>query len=125
PEAVYRRPANRFVASFVGDNNLFEVKSSAAGVATVEGGEEIQVAETVRPGDTLAVRPEAMHQGPDDTVLEPTVEGVEFQGTGYTIHCRLGPTELLVKTDSPPSEPFRVGFSKAAVQVLRADEQTR
>ncbi|MBS3759929.1 ABC transporter ATP-binding protein [Halodesulfurarchaeum sp.] len=125
PEAVYREPANRFVASFVGDNNLFEVQSVTRSVATVEGGAEIAVGEEVDPGDILAVRPEAMHLGSDDTVLEPRLESVEFQGTGYTLHCRLGTRDLLVKTAGPPTEPMQVGFSTGAVQVLREVEPER
>ncbi|MDZ7849912.1 MAG: ABC transporter ATP-binding protein [Halodesulfurarchaeum sp.] len=118
PEAVYRSPANRFVASFVGDNNLFEVRSVDGRVATVDGGAEIIVAEPVSAGDTLAVRPEAIHLGPGETTLEPTLESSEFRGNGYTLNCRLGGRDLLVETDEPPEEPLKVGFPASAVQVL-------
>ncbi len=123
PETVYQRPANRFVASFVGDNNLFEVKSVRRDRAIVEGGAEIRVDEPVSSGDTLSVRPEAMHLGTDETVLEPTLESVEFRGNGYTLHCRLGDRDLLVETDEPPEGDLRIGFPAAAVQVLPPDSR--
>ncbi len=119
PDAVYRDPASRFVAEFVGENNLFEVRSVRGAVATVEAGFDIHVGNPVSPGDTLAVRPEAIHLGSDEIVLEPTLERAAFHGTGYTLHCRLGGRELLVESPREPPEPFQVGFSSDAVQVLR------
>ncbi|MFP4529707.1 MAG: ABC transporter ATP-binding protein [Halodesulfurarchaeum sp.] len=118
PEAVYQHPTNRFVASFLGDNNLFEVQSVDGQVATVAGGFEVLVEEPVSRGDTLSVRPEAIHLGPGETTLEPTLESAEFRGNGYTLHCRLGDRDLLVETDEEPEEPLQIGFSTAAVQVL-------
>ncbi|MFB6086707.1 MAG: ABC transporter ATP-binding protein [Halodesulfurarchaeum sp.] len=118
PEEVYRDPANRFVASFVGDNNLFDVESIDGAIATVDGGATITVNEPVVPGNTLAVRPEAMHVGPGETTLEPTLESAEFWGNGYTLHCRLGDRDLLVETEVAPEEPLEIGFSASDVQVL-------
>jgi len=117
PEAVYQAPANRFVASFVGDNNLFEVASVDGTVARTTEGLEI-VVENASPGDTLAVRPENIHVGQDETTLQPTVESVEFHGTGYTLYCQIEGRELLVAADTYPDEPVTVGFSREAVQVL-------
>jgi thiamine transport system ATP-binding protein len=120
PEAVYREPANRFVASFVGDNNLFEVRSVEGSLARTECGAAFAV-EGANRGDTLAIRPEAMHLGPDDTTLEPSLESVEFHGTGYTLHCQLEGRDLLVDADRRPESPITVGVPSGAVQVLPGD----
>jgi len=122
PESVYRTPASRFVASFVGDNNLFEVDScreTEAGFVATAGAIEIRTPEFVPAGSLLAVRPEAMHLGADDTVLEPSVETVEFLGDAYKLHCRLAGRELVVKTEaSPEGERPTIGFPADAVRVI-------
>jgi thiamine transport system ATP-binding protein len=73
PQAIYREPATPFVASFVGDNNLFEgrIAEPGDGAASVDagetvaidvGGETFQVAadDSLPTGTrvTFAVRPE-------------------------------------------------------------------
>lgn len=117
PEAVYREPANRFVASFVGDNNFFAVRSVDGGVAVTDCGAEIAV-DGATPGDTLSIRPEAIHLGPDDTTLEPTLESVAFHGTGYTLHCRLNGRDLLIDADRRPDSAITVGVPREGVTVL-------
>jgi ABC-type Fe3+/spermidine/putrescine transport system ATPase subunit len=66
PETVYRRPASRFVASFMGETNLVEgevassdaqgsmISTAAGALASASGG--------LRPGArvTLAIRPESL-----------------------------------------------------------------
>ena len=129
PEEVYRHPASRFVASFVGDNNLFEVdavRSVADGYIARSGDIEIRVADEVDAGALLAIRPEAIDlEGADTesdsgkTLLEPTVENVEFLGDAYKLHCRLDGRDLVIKSDhSPASERPTVGFHPEAVQVI-------
>ncbi len=73
PQVIYRRPDTPFVASFVGDNNVFtgrvtEVADRKPARATVDVGPEAFVIafdreeEAVQPGDTatFCVRPEGM-----------------------------------------------------------------
>ena len=123
PEDVYREPANAFVASFLGDNNLFTVQSVDGDRARTECGATIRVDEPVSRGDILAVRPAAIHLGADETTLDPLLESVEFRGTGYTLHCRLGDRDLLVETDHAPEDPLQLGFPASAVQVLPGDSE--
>jgi thiamine transport system ATP-binding protein len=122
PETVYREPASRFVAAFVGDNNLFEVdavESTPTGSVASAAGVDIAVDEPVEVGSVLAIRPEAMHLGPDDTTIQPVVESVEFLGDAYKVHCTLAGRDLVVKTDEPPSRGEQVfGFPAEAVQVV-------
>ena len=122
PESVYRRPVSRFVASFVGDNNLFEVdavRERDGETIAVSGGVEIRSPGPVSDGALLAIRPESMHLGPDDNVLTPTLESVEFLGDAYKLHCRLDGRPLLVKSEEPPdSDAPTIGFPTGAVQVI-------
>ena len=134
PEAVYREPASRFVAEFVGDNNLLdgEVSSTTPPRATVEGVEvDLPADAPVEVGDavTLSVRPEAVgvvrggETGTDDrtTTLEATVESVEFLGEAYRLHCAWRGHELLVRSDerASPGEVVLLAFDPGNVRLLR------
>ncbi|HET8527659.1 MAG TPA: ABC transporter ATP-binding protein [Gaiellaceae bacterium] len=98
PEEIYRRPANRFVAEFVGRVNLLtgEVAAWERGQVALEleGGRKLWVdAEQAPPPRsrlTLAVRPEAVRVEPADTstlngsnTLDASVRSVAFLGDHY------------------------------------------
>ena len=130
PEAVYREPESRFVAEFVGDNNLLEgeVTSTDPPTATVEGAEvRLPPDADPIPGEsvTLSVRPEAIEvaSGPERgarTTLTATVEGVEFLGEAYRLHCDWRGHELLVRSGErePTGETVHLGFEPADVRLL-------
>ncbi|MFB6079454.1 MAG: ABC transporter ATP-binding protein [Haloferacaceae archaeon] len=128
PERVYRRPATRFVAEFVGDNNLFDgrVTDDAPPTATVDGvAFPLPADAPVSAGDpvTLSVRPEAIALDPDGgcaTTLSATVETVEFLGDAYRVHCDWRGRTLLVKTDAStaPSGTVSLGIDGGAVHPL-------
>ena len=112
PLAVYQRPANRFVAGFVGSppmNFLAGVLSRRDGRAVLAGaGWELDLGDSPaarRAGDpgravVLGVRPEAMRAGQGAsslpvtlTLIEPTGEKVDLLATlpdGSTVVARLG-----------------------------------
>jgi thiamine transport system ATP-binding protein len=103
PETIYREPASRFVATFIGDNNLFEGTVDGTGPprATIDGqsfllpaGSDVSAGEPV----TLTVRPEAIELGTGDATLTATVENVEFLGDAYRLHCDWQGQTVLVKT---------------------------
>ena len=129
PETVYREPASRFVAEFVGDNNLFDgaVTDDGAGVAVDGATLPLPAGADRRPGQsvTVAVRPEAITVGEDrstagDTTLEATVETVEFLGDAYRAHCRWQGRRIECKTTAPepPSGEVMLGFGATDMQVL-------
>ena len=125
PEAIYRDPASRFVAAFVGDNNLLDatVDSLAPPTATVDG-TAIRFSTTpdVGLGDnvTLAIRPEHLTLGDGDVTLEATVTTVEFLGDAYRLHCDWQGHELLVTADERADVGASVvlGADPSDVQVL-------
>jgi thiamine transport system ATP-binding protein len=125
PETVYREPASRFVASFVGDNNLLEgaVAATDPPRAAVNGVEvPLPPSATVSSGErvTLSIRPEAIRLGTGETTLEATVESVEFLGDAYRVHCDWDGRSLLVKTDEDraPEGAIRLGFDAEDVHLL-------
>jgi iron(III) transport system ATP-binding protein len=100
PEEIYRRPANRFVAEFVGRVNLLSghVAAWERGRVALEldGGRKLWVdAEQAPPPQsrlTLAVRPEALRVEPADTstlngsnTLDASVRSVAFLGDRYQL----------------------------------------
>jgi thiamine transport system ATP-binding protein len=144
PEAVYREPATRFVAEFVGDNNVFD------GVVT-EAGDRIDVggaATLPLPGGTdaragasatVSVRPEAVSIRDRDSAAErddgstvgtsgagsvtgqrATVETVEYLGDAYRVHCRWNGRPVVVKTGSAsaPAGAVSLRFDPKDVHVL-------
>ena len=132
PEQVYRRPATRFVAGFVGDNNLFE--------GTVEGNRVLVDGADVAlplPPDvdrvdgasvTLGVRPEAIDVGDEHeqslvqgaVTFTAEVKTAEFLGDAYRLHCAWRGREVLVKTATtdPPDGTVGLAVAPADVQVL-------
>jgi putative spermidine/putrescine transport system ATP-binding protein len=118
PEDIYHRPANRFVAGFVGTLNLFEGRV-AGGVLHLPGG-VLPVA--LPDGATgLACRPEALRldaEGP----LAGTVAAAFFQGerTRLTVTGAAGaPLTIDVAGQAPRvGDRVRIGADPAGLVVL-------
>ncbi|MFO1057581.1 MAG: ABC transporter ATP-binding protein [Dongiaceae bacterium] len=105
PEEVYRRPASRFVASFLGQSNLLEgrVAGPAPGGATValDGGQSLQVAVPgVAPGTavTVVVRAQRVRVGatpaPGDNRLAAQVAATAYLGGTAAYQLAAGPLRL-------------------------------
>lgn len=103
PREVYRAPANRFVAEFVGANNLLsgKVKSIAQGIVMVETAAGIMRARenpllALLPGDAVTVVVSADRTVVSDSSadgensLAGTVIGEQFVGAFVTLHLDLG-----------------------------------
>ncbi len=113
PQEVYDRPANRFVANFLGDMNLIPVHAEAReGNVTIclSGTRRLRVREEVAPGAQgwLALRPERMglsETQPGGNALPATVTTITYQGThlilqleaedGLALDARLAVTDPL------------------------------
>src|SRR5215467_14181392 len=103
-EDLYERPASRFVASFIGESNLFEgrVESSDGGAVFVHGaGSRLPLSpgpRAFRPGEscTLMVRPEKIALGSDATDgLPGTVETVVYVGEFTRYRVRVAPETMI------------------------------
>ncbi|NVK34857.1 MAG: ABC transporter ATP-binding protein, partial [Rhodobacteraceae bacterium] len=94
PRDLYERPANRFVADFIGDSTFLDVTRTADGVSY--NGMPLKFAET--PPDTatlsLMVRPERIvlsSDGPREGAnnFSATAAEVVYQGDSFLLHARL------------------------------------
>lgn len=113
PEEVYDRPANAFVAAFVGDANILEGRMVRPGVAATLVG-EVPIRREVR-GDTLtlALRPEHLRVrsgGP----IRGTVRQRRFKGGRVAYRLALEGGELTVELP----ERFAIG-AELSLELVR------
>ena len=94
PVRIYDRPANRFVADFIGESAFLPVQRSGENV--IYGDTPLNLGEPPPPGDSLLVmlRPERVQilNGSDDDKLNQfnaTVEEVVYQGDSFLMYARL------------------------------------
>jgi thiamine transport system ATP-binding protein len=140
PEAIYREPATRFVAEFVGDNNLLEATVVGTDPPQVrlkgqspdgQSGPTISVdslpasdTAALHSGDTvtLSIRPEAIRLADESApvTLSATVDTVEFMGEAYRVHCSWSGQSLLVKSNASEasSGEVTVGFDPADLRLV-------
>jgi thiamine transport system ATP-binding protein len=128
PREVYRRPESRFVAEFLGDNNVLtgEVVSVADTGANSDLRTTVRLGEThleigvdreshVRrptPGDrlTFCVRPDALTVDGTTNALTAGVESTEFLGETTRAHIDWRGRTLLARTASPLEGTVTLGF---------------
>jgi len=113
PETIYRRPANAYVADFIGGSNLVEgvVTQCAAGAAVIEtpfGSAQASCAPGVAVGRraSLCLRPEQLVIGARGT-FGGTVRHTVFQGADWLVEVAAGSATLRVRC--PDEEPPAVG----------------
>ncbi|MBB6647269.1 ABC transporter ATP-binding protein [Halobellus ruber] len=100
PQAVYRRPETRFVAEFVGDNNVFEGRVRSTGGSDRSGGSTDRTAES--PVETKGV------DGEGDAGGQPT-RGPDGDG-GRVVHVDVGAVSVPLRTDRRLPVGARVTF---------------
>ena len=136
PREIYRRPETRFVAEFLGDNNVLtgdvvEV-SGDTGPPPVRArlrvdGTEIQVdidgeshVRRPAPGDrlTLCVRPEALGLEGSTNRLRASVESTEFLGETTRVHLDWQGRSLLARATVPLEGTVTLGFDPGDAHVV-------
>jgi putative spermidine/putrescine transport system ATP-binding protein len=103
---LYERPADRFVAGFVGRSTFLPGTVETPGRFRTEGGLAIACTGGANGKAVLALRPEQVEIGPPpspsdarsglDNALAGTVEFVSYLGAQIDIHVRLSPTDRVV-----------------------------
>src|SRR6188768_79377 len=98
---LYERPADRFVAGFVGRTTFLGGAVIEAGRFRTEGGLTLACAGGTPGRAALSLRPERLEIGPGplpglDNDLSGTVEFVSYLGAQIDIHVRLSPADRLV-----------------------------
>lgn len=117
PDQVYRRPKSTFIATFLGDSNVFTGRLDGSTLDT--GWAQLEIDASARSesqGDpvSLVVRPEAMTLGPGPegvcNVLEAVVTNVRFQGSYRRISVEFKDKSTgLVREGAGAPTPVSVG----------------
>lgn len=112
PKEIYQRPANRFVAGFIGLSSLIEARVAEVGAETAvletEDGVRLRVPrDALAEGQavTLAVRPEhveVLEGPPRDLENAFRVEVIRAAYLGDSIDCRLRLGKWELRTQLPP-----------------------
>ncbi len=94
PQNLYKNPSTSFVASFVGDNNQFKIKSATKGTLLTQKGWELNKKDLDFIPTTMFMRPEAFILNPDEdmvdmNIFEIKIHNILFDGAN---------TKLSVKT---------------------------
>ncbi len=139
PAEVYHRPANRFVASFIGVSNILAGRVTSVGGAGVTIGTESGLTlhaegASVGAGDQVSVliRPERFepHEGPSGDNrpwLEAVIEQVVFVGSELHLHSRLSDGTRVVALDRRSGAsvsawqeggPVRLYYEPASLHVM-------
>jgi putative spermidine/putrescine transport system ATP-binding protein len=130
---LYERPADRFVADFVGRSTFFEGKIVAPGRFLSEGGLEIACEGDRIGAASLALRPERIAvvgaSERTDNGFEGRVEFVSYLGAQVDIHVRLSDRERLVlqipnRPDRPlpaTGDTLKVGWPRSTGRVFYAE----
>jgi iron(III) transport system ATP-binding protein len=133
PQAIYQRPATRFVADFIGKANFVEARvlSQSDGRARIQslGSHDFQVPclETApRPGDvlTLVVRPEAVTVNRDGAI-DGVVERASYLGAAVEYEIAIGDEHLQATENDPlraqlyaSGTPVRIGLIAELLYLL-------
>ncbi|GAA0651542.1 ABC transporter ATP-binding protein [Salarchaeum japonicum] len=125
PQAVYRAPESRFVAEFVGDNNVLDgtVTGREGGVATVDvDGETLRLATPDgSAGDrvTFCVRPERLIRDAASNRLDIDVDTAEFLGETTRVYGTWNDRQVVVRLDDvPETDTLTLGFAPEDATVL-------
>ena len=127
PRALYRRPATRFVAEFIGDNNVFVGDCSESPLETEGstfrvGDATFRLPVDAAPGEsvTFCVRPERLSVGAGENRFEARVTGSEFLGDATRVHCQWNSRDVVLRTetDDPPTGRVDLGFDAADAHVI-------
>jgi len=112
---IYKHPASRFVADFIGDSNLIAVDWKDGVVTTSHGNTPLPSQGRSGSGSgTLMVRPESVGlttASPNDSGLLGTVTTVSFLGnfTHVSVDCPAAEDPIIVEMPTEADELARVG----------------
>jgi spermidine/putrescine ABC transporter ATP-binding subunit len=122
---IYERPANDFVADFVGESNIFHGTLTEPGVVTLSGGRRLMVNRASRVGDRLGVlmRPERFATSGANAFAGEVLEAVYL---GASFKLRLGCAdglELIVRQPArgvlpAAGQSIEVGIDPDAIHVF-------
>ncbi|NHN43369.1 ABC transporter ATP-binding protein [Halorubellus sp. JP-L1] len=138
PETVYREPASRFVAGFVGENNLLDgtvanvatngtvtVAASDAEFAVAGGVPEGDAARTLAVGDhvTVSVRPAALDPAVETNRIELAIDQTAFLGERVRVDGDWRGHHVVAHlADRPDGDAVAVGFRPADARIVAVED---
>ena len=140
PFEIYRRPANRFVANFVGSNNFLAAKlENGRAMLTAGGAVAADVIDGAGQGIVASVRPESITVGPAsehagrDISVPARVQYVSFIGREAEVHGVTAGGEIIKAIVRPTPQVLNLkdgaeaafGFDRADVLVFENHETGR
>jgi ABC-type Fe3+/spermidine/putrescine transport system ATPase subunit len=86
---IYERPANDFVADFVGESNIFHGTTRAGGIVVLTGGRTLRVARALAVGRKVGVliRPERFSATAANQFAGEVVEAI-YLGSSFKLRLR-------------------------------------
>jgi spermidine/putrescine transport system ATP-binding protein len=134
PQEIYNAPVNGFVASFVGENNIFEGRLTGQKFETVEGAFQVRIGpDAVSDNLRMFVRPEHVRLASPGAAainaIAATVDDVAFEGNFINVRLRSKQGKVLVaelRNDGKTQVPERgaamsVAFDPTNAVVLAGD----
>src|SRR5947209_11005035 len=124
---LYERPADRFVAGFVGRSTFLKGRVTAPAEFETAGGLHLKCRDGAPGAAALALRPERLHVGANnlDNRLPGRVEFVSYLGAVLELHVRLSPADRVLvqlpnRGDVAPAvgEEIEVGWQQDAGMVF-------
>ena len=129
---LYERPAEKFVADFVGRSTFIDGRMDGPGRFVSAGGLLIACDGAGAGAASLALRPERLALltagvPAMDNVFAGTVEFISYLGSQVDLHVRLTPRErVIVQMQNRPEQPLpvigeqvRIGWSKSTGRVFQ------
>ncbi|MDJ1432769.1 ABC transporter ATP-binding protein [Halostagnicola sp. A-GB9-2] len=140
PETIYRTPKSRFVAEFIGDNNVFEgeilEKGPEKAQVTANGrtfrlplldGADDGSTQDGKAGNrgrvTFCVRPEHLSQSAETNRFPVDIETSEFLGTTVRVHGKWNGMSVVLLLEEVPDGDLTVGFSPRDATIVRRTTQ--
>nr|WP_322867947.1 ABC transporter ATP-binding protein [Aquicoccus sp. G2-2]MEA1115277.1 ABC transporter ATP-binding protein [Aquicoccus sp. G2-2] len=119
PREIYERPAERFVANFIGESNFLDATLSQGTITLAAGGEfQVKVPDGVADGAvSVLVRPEhvSVRAGqPSTGEIAATAETVVYSGQATTSHLRLATGEAfrVLMPNGPSGGDLPEGYAR-------------
>ncbi|WP_434359994.1 ABC transporter ATP-binding protein [Parasalinivibrio latis] len=131
PFEVYNRPANRFVANFVGGNNFLKTRKQNGIAGLLSGGGSVRsyptdVNESI--GVVAAIRPEAISvkvdpSGDENTLsVEVTIEQISFIGREMEVHGKTSEGEEIKAVTRPDETIMNLKESDKAFMTFARED---
>ncbi len=127
PQEIYREPATRFVAEFVGDNTVLEgevIANDRNGARIDVDGRAFEVPALPDGSEyaTVCVRPGALSRNADRNRISVVLETSEFLGETVRVHGRWNGREVTLQlAAAPDGDELTVGFDPGAAHVVASE----